>query len=58
MDNEIVLAGEEAEGLFYADFDMDELRAYREDEMLGNTFRKVKAYGELLSDIVEYPFVR
>ena len=34
------------------------LRSYREREMLGNTFRKVKAYAPLLDDRVEYPFVR
>ena len=46
------------EGLFYAEFDMEKLRCYREREMLGNTFRKVKAYAPLLDEKVEYPFVR
>ncbi len=58
VDNELLLAGEQAEGLFFAEFDMDVLRAYRESEMMGNTFRKVKAYRELLCDAVEYPFLR
>ena len=47
-----------AEGLFYAEFDMDKIHSYREQEMMGNTFRKVKAYGELLNGKVEYPFIR
>ena len=57
-DNTLLLADAETEGLFYAEFDMESLRAYREREMLGNTFRKVKAYAPLLDDRVEYPFVR
>ena len=57
-DNTLLLADEETEGLFYAAFDMDKLRAYREREMLGNTFRKVNAYAALLDKKVEYPFVR
>ena len=37
---------------------MESLRSYREREMMGNTFRKVKAYAPLLDERVEYPFVR
>lgn len=58
IDNTLLLADDKTEGLFYADFDLDEIRYYREHEMLGNTFRKVSAYGELLNNIIEYPFVR
>ena len=58
IDNTLLLADAETEGLFYADFDMDAIRAYREREMMGNTFRKVKAYAELLNDEIQYPFVR
>ena len=57
-DNTLLLADAETEGLFYAEFDMDQLRSYREREMMGNTFRKVKAYAALLDGRVEYPFVR
>ncbi len=39
-------------------FDMDAIRSYREQEMMGNTFRKVNAYGLLLSEKIEYPFIR
>ena len=42
VDNTLLLADAETEGLFYAAFDMDAIRKYREREMMGNTFRKVK----------------
>ena len=58
VDNTIFLADEMTEGLYYASFDMEMLRSYREREMMGNTFRKVKAYGDLLSGNIDYPFVR
>lgn len=58
VDNTIFLADEMTEGLYYASFDMERLRAYRECEMMGNTFRKVKAYKELLEAGVAYPFIR
>ncbi len=58
VDNTLLLADDKTEGLFYADFDMDKIRYYREHEMMGNTFRKVNAYGELLNNKIEYPFVR
>ena len=58
VDNTLLLADAGTEGLFYADFDMDAIRAYRESEMMGNTFRKVKAYAELLNDEIQYPFDR
>lgn len=58
VDNTLLLADAETEGLFYADFDMDAIRAYREREMMGNTFRKVKAYAQLLNDEIQYPFIR
>ena len=58
VDNTLLLADDKTEGLFYAEFDMDAIRAYREREMMGNTFRKVKAYSKLLDDSVEYPFIR
>lgn len=58
IDNTLYIADADAEGLFYADFDIDKIRAYREREMMGNTFRKVNAYSELLNDKIQYPFIR
>ncbi len=58
VDNTLLLADDKTEGLFYADFDMDKIRYYREHEMMGNTFRKINSYGGLLNNKIEYPFVR
>ena len=58
VDNTIFLADEMTEGLYYASFNMKQLRSYREHEMMGNTFRKVKAYGDLLEGKIEAPFIR
>ncbi len=58
IDNTLLLADAETEGLLYAEFDMDAIRGYREHEMMGNTFRKVSAYARLLDGRVEYPFIR
>lgn len=58
VENMIVTADEMTEGLTIAAFDMESIRAYRSSEMMGNTFRKVKAYGELLSEEISSPFLR
>lgn len=58
VDNTLLLADEESEGLFEACFDMEKIRAYREGEMMGNTFRRVKAYAELMNTDIRYPFIR
>ena len=53
----LVEAGEE-EGVYSADFDMEEIRAYREREVWGNAFRKPNRYGLLASDKVRPSFIR
>ena len=58
VDNTILMADELAEGLFYADFDMDAIRDYRNTEMMGNTFRKVDTYSELMNKAIQEPFIR
>lgn len=58
IDNTIFLADEMTDGLFFADFNIESLRSYRENEMMGNTFRKVHAYEELLHSEVKAPFIR
>lgn len=58
VDNTIVLADDVTEGLYYADFDMDAIREYRNSEMMGNTFRKVNAYRGLLDPTISEPFIR
>jgi predicted amidohydrolase len=54
---QLVLANA-AEGIFYADFDIDELRRYREREIWGDAYRKPWLYGELVEVAKSYPFVR
>ena len=58
VDNTIFEADEMSEGLYYADFDMDAIRDYRRREMMGNTFRKVIAYKDLLDESISDPFIR
>lgn len=58
IDNTVMMADEETEGVFTATFNIEELRAYRSREMMGNTFRKVSAYMDLLDDRKEDPFIR
>ena len=58
IDNTILLADDKTEGIFYAEFDMEAIRDYRNREMLGNTFRKVEAYSQLLSKEIKEPFIR
>jgi len=58
VDNTLLLANDKADEIFAANFDIAALRNYRSHEMMGNTFRKVKAYGELLNTKIAPPFVR
>lgn len=54
----LLLADDWTEGLFYAVFDMDEIRDYRGRKMMGNTFRRVDAYRELMNRNIQEPFIR
>ncbi|MEE1247930.1 MAG: carbon-nitrogen hydrolase family protein [Lachnospiraceae bacterium] len=58
IENTILLADDCSEGIFYAEFDMDKIRDYRSREMMGNTFRKVESYAELLNSTIQEPFIR
>jgi N-carbamoylputrescine amidase len=57
LDPLVVEAGP-AEGIHLATFDLDEIRAFREREALGNAFRRPHRYGLLTAAAVEEPFVR
>ncbi|MDP8957306.1 MAG: carbon-nitrogen hydrolase family protein [Actinomycetota bacterium] len=57
LDTLIVEAGP-SEGIYLADFDMGRIRAYRERETWGNTYRRPGLYGLLTSEDVRPPFVR
>jgi len=56
-DPKLVLAGSD-EGVYYADFDLSKLRAYRERELWGDAYRKPALYKELLDTKKSYPFLR
>lgn len=56
-DTEILEAGGE-EGVYVADFPMEQLRWYRANEVHGNAFRRPEKYGLLLSKEVKEPFIR
>ncbi len=57
VDTLVVEAGA-SEGVYLAEFDLDEIRAYREREVWGNGFRRPHCYGLLTSLEVKEPFVR
>lgn len=56
-DMRLLEAGEE-EGLYLAELNLKEFRAYREEETMGNAYRRPSLYGELCSEAVKPPFVR
>ncbi len=58
VDNTLLLADDDIEGVFLADFDLDAIREYREKEVWGNAYRNVAAYGSLLDSEVRKPFLR
>ena len=45
----IVDTGPDA-GIYYCDFDLDEIRAYRENAIWGANVRRPAAYSDLLAD--------
>ena len=58
LDNAIVKANDILEDILIAEFDMDRIRAYREQETWGNAYRKPAAYTDLVSFEVKEPFIR
>lgn len=58
MNNTILVAGDTQEDILIVEFDLDVLRDYRSREMMGNTFRKVYAYNDILSEKIDEPFIR
>lgn len=56
-DTLIIEAGER-EGIYMADFPVDEIREYRSREVHGNAYRHPKKYGLLVSEKIEEPFIR
>ena len=56
-DTLIVEAGER-EGIYLADYPIDEIRNYRNNEVHGNAYRHPQKYKLLVSESVEEPFLR
>jgi predicted amidohydrolase len=56
-DTLIIEAGER-EGIYLADFAIDEIREYRSGEVHGNAYRHPQKYSLLVSERIEEPFIR
>lgn len=56
-DTLVVEAGER-EGIYLADFPMEELRTYRNEEVHGNAYRHPQKYKILTEERIEAPFIR
>ena len=54
----LILEAGEREGIYLADFPVEEIRAYRRHEVHGNAFRHPRKYGLLISELIEEPFIR
>lgn len=57
VENVLLEAGDE-EGIYIVELDLDVLREYRSREAWGNAYRKPFAYGPLLDEEAQPPFVR
>lgn len=53
-----ILQAEEREGIYMAALDLEQLRAYRAEEVHGNAYRRPKKYGILTETTVMAPFIR
>lgn len=56
-DTLIIEAGEQ-EGIYIADFPIDEIREYRSREVHGNAYRHPNKYKILINEKIEEPFIR
>lgn len=56
-DTLIIEAGER-EGIYLADFPIDEIREYRRQEVHGNAYRHPRKYEMLVSEKIDEPFIR
>ncbi len=53
-----ILEADGSEGIFLADFPIEEMRRYRGSEVHGNAYRRPEKYGILLSEEIREPFIR
>lgn len=54
----LILEAGEREGIYLADFPIDDLRAYRSREVHGNAYRRPEHYQLLVSRQIDPPFIR
>lgn len=54
----LILEADGSEGIFLADFPMDEIRDYRRREVHGNAYRRPSRYAILLEEKQDAPFIR
>lgn len=54
----LIVEADGSEGIFTADFPMDEIREYRRREVHGNAYRRPEKYKLLLSGDISEPFIR
>ena len=56
--NNIIIESGENEEILVAEFNLDDIRQFRKTECWGNTYRKPKAYNDLIKLDVKEPFAR
>jgi len=56
--NTIIMEAGKEEGIYVAEFDMDKIREYRENETWGNAYRKPHTYSQIISKEIKHPFIR
>lgn len=54
----LIIEADESEGIFIADFPIEEMREYRRREVHGNAYRRPEKYKLLLSEDIKEPFIR
>ncbi|MGN0611443.1 MAG: carbon-nitrogen hydrolase family protein [Ruminiclostridium sp.] len=54
----LILEAGEREGIYLADFPIDDIREYRKKEVHANAFRRPEKYGLLTDSTVNEPFIR
>ena len=54
----LLMEAGEKEGIYIADFPVDEIRKYRQHEVHGNAYRHPQKYKLLVSERIEEPFIR
>jgi len=54
----LIIEADGKEGIYIADFSLDEIREYRNREVHGNAYRHPRKYKLLISENIEEPFIR